>query len=30
MEQDLAEFAVQILCDDSIGCDKIDDYMPQK
>ena len=26
MEQDLAQLAVIILCDDSTGCDEVDDY----
>ena len=26
MEQDLTQFTVKILCDDSTGCDEIDNY----
>ena len=30
MEQDLIQLAFRILCDDSTGSDKWDDYLPQK
>ena len=26
MEQDLAQFAVKIMCDDSTGCDEVDNH----
>ena len=26
MEQDLTQFEVKILCDDSTGCDEVDNY----
>ena len=26
MEQDLTQLAVMIMCDDSTGCDEVDDY----
>ena len=26
LEEDLTELAVKILCDDSTGCDKVNDY----